>query len=249
MISYKKIRESVVTKWIVLYYTFFFLFGSYLVLLILITTLNFMLLNSSQKSITLQGFNVNINGIDYQIWDLPQFYISIIIGASIIFFCTWLLTRLVKTKSAFNYLGFKKIKKEDFKWFGYSAIILILGIFLTQVLGIKPDIQISTETFFDKLLLVLGLGIFGPILEETLIRGYLLNNMNDILNDKMQWITIIVTALIFSTFHFQYDIFGLIYIFIMGVFLAIMTLKTKNIWFAICFHCVGNIYATLPFLI
>jgi membrane protease YdiL (CAAX protease family) len=245
----RKIRESIITKWIVLYYTFFFILGSYLLLQLLFTTLQFFFFGDPTQSVTIQGFYVNINGVPHQIWDLPQFHIAMILSSIIILALVFLITKLTVKSNVLNSLGFVNIKRNDRNWFLYSLIMLLSGILLREYSGNTSEINISADNGMEMILIVLGLGIFGPLLEEVVYRGYLLSRMDHVLANKHRWVTVIITAAIFAAFHFQYNLFELVYIFAIGIFLAIMRFKTGSIWFPIIFHVVGNLYAVLTILL
>lgn len=235
-------------KWLVLYYTFFFLFGMYAIIQIVLTALVMALNNDEQRSIELHGFNVQIDGVAHQIWNLPEFYIAVILSAIGVSVLTFLVTRLIVMKNPLTYLGLKTVPSEQVKWFLFSIVGLILGILFIETTGIKPTTIITTETFSKKVLLILGLVFFGPFLEELLFRGFLLKRMSDLLSPKMQWLAVVITAVLFAGLHYQYDLIAMAYILTVGVFLGIMKIKTDNLWFPISFHVLGNMYAALPFL-
>jgi membrane protease YdiL (CAAX protease family) len=232
-----------------LYYTFFFILGSYLLLQLLFTVLQFFFFADPDQSITIQGFYVVIDGIQHQIWDLPQFHIAIILSSVIILGLIYLTVKLLVKAGPIQYLGFSRIQREHHLWLFYSAVVLIFGIVLREFVIDTSDIIISADGLPEKILVVLGLGIFGPVFEETLYRGFLLVRMDDILKSKHRWITIVTTALLFSVFHFQYNPIELIYVFGIGVFLALMRFKTGSIWFPIIFHVVGNLYAVFGLIL
>jgi len=245
----RKIKESIITKWIVLYYTFFFILGTYLLLQLLFTTLQFLFFGDPQQAVTLQGFNVVIDGVDHQIWDLPQFHISIIISSVIIAGMIWLATKLVMKGNPIRNLGFIQIRKEHYVWFLYSLVVLCVGILLREFVIGTTDIVINAENSVEKILILFGLVLFGPLFEEVLFRGYLQTRTDAILNNKYPWISILVTAALFSVFHFQYAPLEMIYIFGIGIFLSLMRLKTGSLWFPIIFHVVGNLYAVLTIIL
>jgi membrane protease YdiL (CAAX protease family) len=245
----RKIKESIITKWIVLYYTFFFILGSYLLLQLLFTTLQFLFFGNPEQTVTIQGFSVVIDNIQYQIWDVPQFHIAIILSTLIVLGLIYLTIKLLVKASPVQYLGFSRISREHLIWLFYSVIVLLIGIVLREFVINTSDIRISADGLLEKALVVLGLGLFGPIFEESLYRGFLLVRMDDILKSKHRWITIITTALLFAVFHFQYNLIELIYVFGIGVFLALMRFKTGSLWFPVIFHVVGNLYAVLMLIL
>lgn len=240
-----KIKESIITKWIVLYYTFFFVLGSYILLQLLFTVLQFFFFGDPQQSMTLQGFSVVIDGVEHQIWDLPQFHISIILSSIIIIAITLAITRFLMKGNPFTSLGFVAIKKEHVVWFIYSIIVLCVGILLREFVIGTTEIAITANSFIERILVILGLAIFGPILEEILFRGFLQSRMELILKYNYPWISIVVTAAMFAMFHFQYSPFEMLYIFAVGVFLSVMRWKTGSLWFPIVYHVTGNLYAVV----
>jgi membrane protease YdiL (CAAX protease family) len=127
--------------------------------------------------------------------------------------------------------------------------VLLIGVLLREYVIVTSEIVISAEGLTEKLLIVLGLGVFGPIFEEILYRGFLLERMDDILKNKHRWVTIITTALLFAVFHFQYNPVELLYVFSIGAFLALMKFRTGSIWFPVIFHMVGNLYAVFSIIL
>ena len=204
--------------------------------------------NKEQRVIDLQGFNIQIDGVEHQIWNLPEFYVAIIISTIAVSILILLVTKLTVMKNPLNYLGLKTVPSEQVKWFLISIVALIIGIIFIEISGIRPTTLITAETYNKKILLVLGLVFFGPFFEELLFRGFLLKRMSDLLSPKMQWLAILLTAMLFAGLHWQYDLIAMAYILLVGIFLGVMKLKTDNLWFPISFHVLGNLYAALPFL-
>ena len=132
---------------------------------------------------------------------------------------------------------------EFFVWFIYITAVLGIGIIIKEYVIKSTEVLIRVVTLKEKIMLIAGLGLFAPFVEELIFRGYLISRMDDFLNDKKRWITVVVSSLLFAGFHFQYNLAELGYIFVIGVFLAMMRLKTGSIWFPILFHVLGNLYA------
>jgi membrane protease YdiL (CAAX protease family) len=149
----------------------------------------------------------------------------------------------------FHNLGFLPMLREHRAWFLYSAIVLLSGILMREYVIESTEIVINAGDNIEKVLIILGLAVFGPILEEILFRGYLQARMDDILKERYPWISIFITAALFSVFHFQYAPLEMLYIFGVGVFLSLMKHKTRSLWFPIIFHTAGNLYAVLMILL
>src|SRR5690606_31196039 len=132
--------------------------------------------------------------------------------------------------------------------FLYSFLLLLSLSFLVEILELNWEADINPETTFQKIGMLLGFCVFGPFIEELLFRGYLLTRMNEILNGRLQIVTVIIVSLLFSTIHLQYDIYQMIIIFILSAFLCLMKLKTGNLWMPVIVHIMNNIIAFSAYL-
>lgn len=155
------------------------------------------------------------------------------------------------------------IKKYGFKWkdFGFNKIgffklistvlsgylvyfavsILLVVILLTnniQIPGYQLQPSLAPE-FGDSLVNIvfgaLTIAIIAPILEEIIFRGYFLQTL---VNKIGSFWGSIATATIFSLIHYPWQSF--IPIFILGLIMNSLVIKTKSIWPAIVFHITNN---------
>jgi uncharacterized protein len=56
---------------------------------------------------------------------------------------------------------------------------------------------------------------------------------------------VIITSLLWAAIHLQYDLYGIATIFVGGIFLGWVRLKTDSIWLCIILHGMMNLIATL----
>lgn len=102
--------------------------------------------------------------------------------------------------------------------------------------------QINQEhitTYFGLLAFAISAVIYAPIIEEIFFRGIILQKVA-IARDVRAGI--LISAFVFAIVHFRYDIISL---FTMGVVLAILYLKTKQLIIPIAFHFLHNVLATI----
>jgi membrane protease YdiL (CAAX protease family) len=85
--------------------------------------------------------------------------------------------------------------------------------------------------------------VIGPIIEEILFRGIILNGLLKMYSNKM---AIITSSLIFGLIHF--NIYQFCMAFLFGIFLAFLYLKTHSIILCIFAHVFHNIYTTVTLL-
>ena len=103
---------------------------------------------------------------------------------------------------------------------------------------------------FSKPILILTCayyGIFnvfvGPITEELFFRGYLTSHYK-----KQNWFTPILIAVLFSLYHFWLP-FNNIFRILAFAPVAYVAYKKKNLYIAMCFHCLCNLFSVVSFIL
>jgi uncharacterized protein len=91
----------------------------------------------------------------------------------------------------------------------------------------------------ERVLLVAGLGLAAPLGEEFLFRGILQPGLMSRLPPAR---AIVVTALVFSAFHF--DPVGLVPRFELGVLFGLLAWRSGSVWPGIAAHAANNLTAT-----
>jgi len=97
----------------------------------------------------------------------------------------------------------------------------------------------ATPFVLNFLMVVIG----APIVEELLFRGFLFSQLKTTklgINGS-----IILTSLIWTSIHLQYDLFLLIPIFLLGLLLGYLMHKYNSLYLVIIVHAVHNLQATL----
>ena len=130
----------------------------------------------------------------------------------------------------------------------YSLVAyLILYLVLTaysyafQISPPEEFIKLMQATPFVLNFLMVVIG--APIVEELLFRGFLFSQLKTTklgINGS-----IILTSLIWTSIHLQYDIFLLIPIFLIGLLLGYLMHKYNSLYLVIIVHAVHNLQATL----
>ena len=82
--------------------------------------------------------------------------------------------------------------------------------------------------------------VLAPIMEEIMFRGIILNNL---LSKRSIWYSIIVSSLIFGLIHM--NLLQGTNAFILGIALAIVFIKTRNIYACMVGHFLNNLIATM----
>jgi membrane protease YdiL (CAAX protease family) len=143
-----------------------------------------------------------------------------------------------------------KLKFENvdiaFLWGVVVAILIFIVFFVIEliliyILGVNVEdlgnIQ-DIERWFSPVSMFILIS-FQPIAEEVFFRGFLLNKIDTVAGKN---IAIYSTALLFGLAHMSYGkIFPVLFPMIMGIFLAYIVYRTKNLYAAIFAHIFFNI--------
>ena len=183
------------------------------------------------------------------------FQISLVIGLFIIVPFTWyIIVNGLTIPEVFSHLKLQT-RGLDFAilWGVASAIaalviiaaigILIsyLGFDLTEMSNI-PDLEL-----YFSLSSILFLVIFQPIGEEIFFRGFLLEKIDTLIGKKT---AIISTAGLFGIAHLSFgNVYPAVITGIIGLLLAFIVFKTKNLYSAITAHVLFNIISFVAYTI
>lgn len=149
------------------------------------------------------------------------------------------------------YMGFKRFTlRELWVW----SLILIAFIAASDLILYSSGHSIFSpfmiETYLSAgsvPLLLFALLIMAPLVEEFFIRGFLLQGL------RYSWLgtggAIIITSVIWTLMHTQYELIALIHIFITGIILGGAFIKTNSIYIPLILHFLMNLIATVELMI
>lgn len=183
----------------------------------------------------------------------------------LIFILQWILIAApllvltgIKYKFSFKNFGIKKVGIWNVIKFVVAGYLLFLGISLiiylvTLYTDVKiPGYQVQERVlplFGDNILSLIISGVLiiavAPVIEEIFFRGFLLRSLS---NKAGIFYGSILAALIFALLHLQPN--SIIPIFILGLIINSLVIKSKSIVPAIAFHVFNNAVAfTMELLI
>ncbi|WP_416442997.1 lysostaphin resistance A-like protein [Leeuwenhoekiella sp. A16] len=156
----------------------------------------------------------------------------------------WLFMRYVD-RLPFVELGFqiKDRLKEFFVGVLGGGVIMIIGFLILIAFN---EINF-TNFFYDGIQLLLSVLLFVSVavLEEVLLRGYILRNLMISFN---KYVALVISSLLFASMHLanpNMDLFSFIDLFLAGILLGISYIYTKNLWFPIGLHLGWNFFQSL----
>jgi len=159
-----------------------------------------------------------------------------------IFFILW---RMKKRKIPLSELGSLEIQRKPL----YLSIFL-LALFLIfeelyfYLLGIEmPESFIEFMLAEPILLGFISVVVVAPIIEEFLFRGFLHSQLRR--SALKDWGAIVVSSLVWTAIHFQYEIGILFFLFLFGLFLGFLRFKYGSLLIPIVLHAINNLLSFL----
>lgn len=164
--------------------------------------------------------------------------ISLIFGV-ILFWKIW-------DKGKIREIGLTNIKSS---WRDLGAGLLIGAVSFTIVAlillatnSVEMVNSFGSPKFSWALITQLIIFIFVGINEELFCRGYCMTVLKQ---TKKPWVPIIVSAIIFSVMHSMnggISLLAYVNLFLFGIFMGYLFMKTKNIWMCIGYHITWNYF-------
>ena len=153
----------------------------------------------------------------------------------------------------FEFLAFKSINgttliKVLFAGIGYYIFVSAISDFLAiDTPQFMLDVKSQTHTSIDMMMLVLGICIVAPIVEEVIFRGLAYAR----LAQSRAGVTgaIIITSLVFTAIHVQYDFIVLAILSLFAFLLGYVRYKTDNLIYCIALHLQLNVFSTIELFV
>ncbi len=125
---------------------------------------------------------------------------------------------------------------------GLLLISIVVGFFWSQTndSGFTLD---ALKTSPSPVLFALAVLIFAPLFEEFFFRGFLFKGLQ--YSGMGAAGAVILTALLWSALHLQYDIAGIVEIFILGLVFGLVRLKTASLYSTLSLHFLWNLAALI----
>jgi len=162
----------------------------------------------------------------------------------------WLFIKIRKISPA-NYLQLHPAAKRD--WWRWGALLLVFLV-AADVINILADRPIIPEFMFAvyktacfRPLLFLVVIVVAPIVEELLFRGFIFTGLQH--SPLRAPGAIVITSLIWSMLHIQYDLFDMTFLFFLGIILGLMRVRTGSFYLPLVAHVAVNLIASIQLLV
>ncbi len=176
--------------------------------------------------------------------------LSAIMGLPAILIPIYFAIRHTRT-SFVDYLGLRWTTWKNFA-FGVVGMVVILGCWelAAQLTGrgetsssFMVDILKTAKGDGVVWLLVIAFCVAAPISEELMARGFLYRGWSDSLLRVPG--AIVLSSLIWTVLHLQYDWFALLNVFSLGVWFGYLRYRTHSTYLTIVLHGLNNLAATV----
>ena len=164
--------------------------------------------------------------------------------------CTALVVLFAKLRKSYpirDYLGFTNATRRGVvKWLLATAALIAFSDALTHLLNrpIVPAFMVDVyKTAFFTPILYVAFILLAPIFEEVFFRGFVFQGIRYSRLGPMGAIGL--TAIGWSILHIQYDAYGMVSIFALGLLLGTARLKTDSVYLTSAMHSLMNLVATI----
>lgn len=179
------------------------------------------------------------------LWELP------IAGAGMVWGC--IAGTAIILLAGFFTAG-RSLKDFHFRGFTWRSVLPLmlayaaLGAIITVLESYYPAFKSASMTTMiqanrnSPLLAILGIGLAVPFFEELIFRGWLYKSLELTITPA---VAVLVTSLLFTLTHVQYNAYILSALFVLALILGMMRHRSGSIWPGVLIHCLNNTIATL----
>ncbi|MCX8129629.1 MAG: CPBP family intramembrane metalloprotease [Clostridia bacterium] len=173
---------------------------------------------------------------------LLQGTIFILAISAVVSFLIYWFTFWLRKENIFRFCKFHKISVKNIGLVCVLGVAMVFPVsFIVEVLKIDQLSKMTEEAFNmlfknnNVFVLLLGIGIVGPIIEEIIFRGLIQNELKRNMNIAA---ALFIQALLFGVYHL--NLTQAIYAFPLGLILGLVFLQTGSIWGSILVHIFFN---------
>jgi hypothetical protein len=105
------------------------------------------------------------------------------------------------------------------------------------------DVLKSAQADNALWLLVIAFCVAAPVTEEFFVRGFLYRGWSE--SFLRPWGAILLSSLVWTLMHMQYDRFFLGEVFSIGLLLGYLRYRANSTWLTIAIHGLNNLAATV----
>jgi membrane protease YdiL (CAAX protease family) len=196
-----------------------------------------------------RGYPVDMTSMKLVGSDPEALALSVITGLPATLAAVWLPIR-IKGASIVDYLA---LRWPSWKQLLLGAVGLILIVVIWEASsralgreatpGAMTDLLKSARDSGAAVLLALAFSVAAPMSEEVLARGFLFRGWSESFLRVPG--AMILSSLVWTIVHVQYDIYFLAEVFSIGLWFAYMRYRSNSLWLTIVLHALNNFTAVV----
>ncbi len=129
--------------------------------------------------------------------------------------------------------------------FGFNYLIALVDYSIFSLTDISQDGVAVPQSVIGYIIVVVVFAVVPAIVEEFIYRGVVFNGLRKTFKP---WVSIVLSALIFTLAHF--NVYQTVYQFIMGIIMATICYFTGSIIYSMIFHLMNNfLVVTLSYFV
>jgi hypothetical protein len=179
--------------------------------------------------------------------------LSVIMGLPAVLAALWLPIHLSRT-SFKEYLALRWTSWSNFAIGIVAMIVLVMGWDMVSRLtgrevtpGFMGEVLRSASADGALWLLVLAFCVAAPITEEFFARGFLYRGWSESFLKPAG--AIVLSSLVWTALHLQYDWFFLGEVFSIGLLLGYLRYRSHSIWLTVVLHGLNNLAAVVQTMV
>jgi len=160
--------------------------------------------------------------------------------------CSSIIMGIVKLKKGSNiqhYLGLNLVNRTATRyWFLIFIGLMLVSELLTFSLGkpLVPEFVTTLYSSTDSLFLLwIAIVIAAPIFEELFFRGFIITGLSSTFMGPIG--AVVLSSVAWAAIHIQYDLYLITTIFVFGLVLGYVRLKTNSVLLTIGLHSFMNL--------
>ena len=158
----------------------------------------------------------------------------------------WSITKRRFGPYAASYLGLTPFSMlANWRWFLTLGALLIAADVISVLIDrpvVTEDLLVAFSTADSKLLFLLAICFAAPVFEELFFRGFLFQGLRQTPFGNIG--AIVAIAFLWASVHFQYDAYGMVVIFLIGVLLGFARWQSGSLLLPITLHAANNLVAS-----
>jgi uncharacterized protein len=163
--------------------------------------------------------------------------------------CCGAIAVAIAAKDRATFKGYLNLNSVSLRsallWIGGMIAILVMIDMLTSALQrpVVPDFVAAVYKTSNPVWLIWGATVVAaPLFEEMFFRGFLFKGFQASVLGPAG--AILLTSFLWAVIHLQYDLYGIVTIFLLGLIIGAARVATGSLYVPLAMHSITNVIAT-----